>query len=147
MATHFLRGVLIAFLALLAFLPSAVFALPGNPGAIGHSSLEEMRMVEKVARIRNGGQQLSFKEFGKLERPAQTEAEVAKDYQWLGRIWCNGQPGGTANVTVERDVITTAGHVFYNPKDCKPRSLRSASSGFGALTFVGASPKKIGKFS
>jgi hypothetical protein len=116
MATHFLRGVLIAFLALLAFLPSAVFALPGNPGAIGHSSLEEMRMVEKVARIQNGGQQLSFKEFGKLERPPQTEAEVAKDYQWLGRIRC-GASGGTANVTVARDVITTAAHVFHD-KDC-----------------------------
>jgi hypothetical protein len=78
-----------------------------------------MRMVEKVARIRNGGQQLSFKEVGRSEHPPQTEAEVAKDYQWLGQINCG--PGvGTANVTIARDVITTAAHVFYD-KDCKQR--------------------------
>src|SRR6516165_10083303 len=100
-----LRGGVLASVLALTFLPSAVFALPGNPGAIRHSSLEEMRMVEKVARIRNGGQQLSFKEVGRSEHPPQTEAEVAKDYQWLGQINCG--PGvGTANVTIARDVIT-----------------------------------------
>ena len=48
-----------------------------------------------------------------------TLQQVKKTFAPTGKIFCNGQPAGSAQVTYKNNVISTAGHVFFDPESCR----------------------------
>jgi hypothetical protein len=62
---------------------------------------------------------MDFYETGRRVRVYSLPIEEQRRYAATGVLWCRGRDWGSAQVTRQQDVLTSAGHNFIDPKTCK----------------------------
>ena len=71
---------------------------------------------------------MDFYETGRRIRVYTLPIEEQRRYTATGTLWCHGRDRGSAQVTRQPDVLTSAGHNFIDPKTCKKISDASDCS-------------------
>ena len=65
---------------------------------------------------------MDFYETGRRIRVYTLPIEEQRRYAATGTLWCHGRDWGSAQVTRQQDVLTSAGHNFIDPKTCMKRA-------------------------
>ena len=65
---------------------------------------------------------MDFYETGRRVRVYTLPIEEQRRYAATGTLWCHGRDWGSAQVTRQQDVLTSAGHNFIDPKTCMKRA-------------------------
>jgi hypothetical protein len=65
---------------------------------------------------------MDFYETGRRIRVYTLPIEEQRRYAATGTLWCHGRDWGSAQVTRQPDVLTSAGHNFIDPKTCMKRA-------------------------
>lgn len=71
---------------------------------------------------------MDFYETGRRIRVYTLPIEEQRRYAATGTLWCYGRDWGSAQVTRQQDVLTSAGHNFIDPKTCMKRADASDCS-------------------
>ena len=71
---------------------------------------------------------MDFYETGRRIRVYTLPIEEQRRYAATGTLWCHGRDWGSAQVTRQPDVLTSAGHNFIDPKTCMKRADASDCS-------------------
>jgi len=71
---------------------------------------------------------MDFYETGRRIRVYTLPIEDQRRYAATGTLWCHGRDWGSAQVTRQQDVLTSAGHNFIDPKTCIKRADASDCS-------------------
>jgi hypothetical protein len=71
---------------------------------------------------------MDFYETGRRIRVYTLPIEEQRRYAATGTLWCHGRDWGSAQVTRQQDVLTSAGHNFIDPKICMKRADASDCS-------------------
>src|SRR6476659_3386046 len=71
---------------------------------------------------------MDFYETGRRIRVYTLPIEEQRRYAATGTLWCHGRDWGSAQVTRQQDVLTSAGHNFIDPKTCMKRADASDCS-------------------
>ena len=74
---------------------------------------------------------MDFYETGRRVRVYSLPIEEQRRYAATGILWCRGRDWGSAQVTRQQDVLTSAGHNFIDPKTCK--KVTDANRSLGPL--------------
>ena len=94
----------------------------------GRGAISPARADETRGKAPDFHKVMDFYETGRRIRVYTLPVEEQKRYAATGTLWCHGRDWGSAQVTRQPDVLTSAGHNFIDPKTCMKRADASDCS-------------------